>query len=119
MIIIRKSLGPFWPSTTTFHFHCNDISKHNNHCTKICTSENIYKVADASATLESSISYDFDRQMEAKMTLNDAVAKRLLELCEERDYSLNQFATISGISHSTLKSIVDGQSQAPKITTIK
>ena len=53
------------------------------------------------------------------MTLNDAVAKRLLELCEERDYSLNQFATISGISHSTLQSIIDGQSQAPKITTIK
>jgi len=53
------------------------------------------------------------------MTLAEAVAKRLMELCEERSYSLNQFATISGISHSTLQSLIDGQSQDPKITTIK
>ena len=53
------------------------------------------------------------------MTLGKAVAERILELCREHNYSLNQFATISGISHSTLQSIMDGQSQDPKLSTIK
>ena len=43
---------------------------------------------------------------------------RIQELCEERDYSINYLATISGVSHSTLDSIMHGSSQNPKLKTI-
>ena len=46
------------------------------------------------------------------------LVQRITELCKERNYSTNYLATISGVSHSTLDSIMHGVSQNPKLKTI-
>ncbi|SCH51910.1 conjugal transfer protein TrbA [uncultured Ruminococcus sp.] len=52
------------------------------------------------------------------MKYDEILVHRIQELCEERDYSINYLATISGVSHSTLDSIMHGSSQNPKLKTI-
>lgn len=55
------------------------------------------------------------------MTMNTvtAVRNRILELCGERDITINKLATISAVSPSSIKSILYGKSQNPKLLTIK
>lgn len=53
------------------------------------------------------------------MTLSESIAKRLLDLCNQRSISLNKLASISGVTQSTLQSIIQGYSKNPKISTIK
>lgn len=48
-----------------------------------------------------------------------AIKNRILQLCGERDISVNKLATLCGLSPSSLKSILYGRSQNPKILTIK
>lgn len=48
-----------------------------------------------------------------------AIKNRILQLCGERDISINKLATTCGLSPSSLKSILYGRSQNPKILTIK
>lgn len=48
-----------------------------------------------------------------------AVKNRILELCEEREISINKLATISGLPPSSIKNILYGKSQNPKVLTIK
>lgn len=48
-----------------------------------------------------------------------AVKDRLLALCYEHRISINKLATVSGVSPSTIKSILYGKSQNPGIVTIK
>lgn len=48
-----------------------------------------------------------------------AIKNRILQLCGEREISINKLATICGLSPSSLKSILYGRSQNPKILTIK
>lgn len=47
------------------------------------------------------------------------VKNRILSLCEEKRITINRLATESGISPSTIKSILYGKSQNPGIVTIK
>ncbi|MBE6587678.1 MAG: helix-turn-helix transcriptional regulator [Ruminococcaceae bacterium] len=47
------------------------------------------------------------------------IKNRILQLCGERDISINKLATVCGLSPSSLKSILYGKSQNPKILTIK
>lgn len=44
-----------------------------------------------------------------------AIRNRILQLCEERNLTINKLATISAISPSSLKSILYGNSNNPKI----
>ena len=53
------------------------------------------------------------------MNTKEAVAARILELCDERDFAVNALATSSGISPSTLYSMLNEKSQNPGIVTIK
>ena len=53
------------------------------------------------------------------MTLNMAVAARILQLCGERDISINRLATLSALPPSSVKNILYGKSQNPKLLTIK
>ena len=53
------------------------------------------------------------------MKTYDAVRKRIVQLCDQYNISLNYLATCSGISRSTLKSIMYGNSKNPGIVTIK
>lgn len=53
------------------------------------------------------------------MTLGEACSKRILELCEENDISLNRLSIICGITQSTLNNITSGASTNPTISTVK
>lgn len=53
------------------------------------------------------------------MNTKEAVAKRILELCEERNIAINALATISGISPSTLYSILNEKSKNPGVVSVK
>ena len=53
------------------------------------------------------------------MNTKEAVAKRILELCEERDIAINALATVSGVSPSTIYSMLNEKSQNPGVVSIK
>ena len=53
------------------------------------------------------------------MDTSGAVANRLVSLCGQRGWTINQLATVSEVSPSTLKSILYGKSQNPGVVTIK
>ena len=48
-----------------------------------------------------------------------AVRNRILELCGERNISINKLANISALPPSSVKNILYGKSQNPKLLTIK
>ena len=48
-----------------------------------------------------------------------AIRGRILQLCEERNLTINKLATICALPPSSVKSILYGNSQNPKILTIK
>ncbi len=48
-----------------------------------------------------------------------AIRNRILQLCDERNLTINKLATISALPPSSVKSILYGNSQNPKILTIK
>lgn len=52
------------------------------------------------------------------MKLHEAVAKRILEYCKERNITPNKLCTMSGVIQSTINSIFSGRSQNPKLATI-
>ena len=48
-----------------------------------------------------------------------AVKFRIMQLCDERDISINRIATICALPPSSIKNILYGKSQNPKLLTIK
>lgn len=44
---------------------------------------------------------------------------RILQLCRERNITINKLANLSAVPPSSLKNILYGKSQNPKIITIK
>ena len=53
------------------------------------------------------------------MTVIEATRNRILQLCGERNITINHLATISALPPSSIKNILYGKSQNPKIITIK
>ena len=53
------------------------------------------------------------------MTISEAVIKRLYELCNERQITINKLSTISGITQSTVSDIVNGVTSSARMDTIK
>ena len=53
------------------------------------------------------------------MRTKQAIANRILELCSERNIAINELANISGVSPSTVYSILNEKSQNPGAITIK
>ena len=53
------------------------------------------------------------------MNTIEAIKRRILQLCEEKNISINQLANYSGLAPSTLKGILYDRSRNPKIITIK
>ena len=47
-----------------------------------------------------------------------AVRDRILQLCEQRNISINRLAALSGLPPSSIKNILYGKSQNPKLLTI-
>lgn len=48
-----------------------------------------------------------------------AIRNRILQLCGERNISVNKLANLSALPPSSVKNILYGKSQNPKIETIK
>jgi len=48
-----------------------------------------------------------------------AIKIRILHLCSEKDITINKLATISALPPSSIKNILYGRSNDPKIRTIK
>ncbi len=53
------------------------------------------------------------------MTIGEALRARILQLCNEREISINKLCTISGITQSTVNNIVSGRNNTATVTTIK
>lgn len=53
------------------------------------------------------------------MSIYDLVVQRIYELCKEREITPNALSYLSGVSQSTVKSILNGESKNPGIVTIK
>ena len=53
------------------------------------------------------------------MAIGDAVRQRILQLCAERDISVNKLSRISGVTQSTLNNIISGRNNSATVSTIK
>ena len=53
------------------------------------------------------------------MNTKEAVAKRILQLCEERQLAVNALATASGVSPSTVYSMLNEKSKNPGVISIQ
>lgn len=49
----------------------------------------------------------------------DAVVKRLRELMDERNLTMNGLANISAVAPTTVRNIFDGKSKNPGVVTLK
>lgn len=53
------------------------------------------------------------------MLIKEAIEKRIIELCNERNIAINALANVSGVSPSTVYSILNEKSQNPGVCSIK
>ena len=53
------------------------------------------------------------------MTVGEAVRQRILQLCQERNVSINKLSAISGVTQSTVNNIVSGRNNSATVSTIK
>ena len=53
------------------------------------------------------------------MNIGEAVKERILELCRERDISINRLSSMSGVTQSTVNNIVSGRNHSTTSSTIK
>lgn len=53
------------------------------------------------------------------MTIGTAVKERILELCEERNLSVNKLCSMSGVTQSTINNLVSGRNNSVTVSTIK
>ena len=52
------------------------------------------------------------------MNISEATRVRIVELCQERNITINKLATLSGITQSTLNNIIKGNSKTPTLQTV-
>lgn len=53
------------------------------------------------------------------MTVGEAVRQRIIQLCQERDISINKLSSVSGVTQSTVNNIVSGRNNSTTVSTIK
>lgn len=53
------------------------------------------------------------------MTAKKAVANRIIELCTAKNLTVNSLANISGVSPSTIYSMLNTKSQNPGVVSLK
>ena len=53
------------------------------------------------------------------MSISEAVAQRILGLCEERNITVNKLSSMSGVTQSTVNNIVSGRNNSATVATIK
>ena len=52
------------------------------------------------------------------MTIQQAMRNRILQLCGQRGVTINKLATLAALPPSSVKNILYGKSQDPKLSTI-
>lgn len=53
------------------------------------------------------------------MRIGEAVRLRILELCRERELSVNKLSGMCGLTQSTLNNIVSGRNNSATVATVK
>ncbi len=53
------------------------------------------------------------------MTIGEAVRLRILELCTQKNISVNRLCTLSGVTQSTVNNIVSGRNNSATLSTVK
>lgn len=53
------------------------------------------------------------------MNTKEAIAKRIIELCEQKSMAINALANASGVSPSTVYSMLNEKSQNPGVVSLK
>lgn len=53
------------------------------------------------------------------MNTKEAVAERIIQICKERNMAINALANLSGVSPSTVYSMLNAKSQNPGVVSIK
>ena len=53
------------------------------------------------------------------MTVGEAVRQRIIQLCQERNITVNKLSGISGVTQSTVNNIVSGRNNSATVSTIK
>ncbi|MBR5317860.1 MAG: helix-turn-helix transcriptional regulator [Lachnospiraceae bacterium] len=53
------------------------------------------------------------------MNIGEAVKERILELCREKNISINKLSIMSGVTQSTVNNIVSGRNHSTTVATIK
>ena len=53
------------------------------------------------------------------MNAKEAIAKRIIELCKEHGLTVNALANISGVSPSTIYSMLNEKSMNPGVVSLK
>ncbi len=53
------------------------------------------------------------------MNIGEAVKRRILELCQKQNISINKLSSMSGVTQSTVNNIVSGRNRSTTISTIK
>lgn len=61
----------------------------------------------------------FFRNEVISTNIGEAVKERILELCQQRNLSINKLSSISGVTQSTVNNIISGRNRSTTISTIK
>ena len=52
------------------------------------------------------------------MTYSEVVTKRIIDLCSEKNITINKLALLSGLRQSTLDNIIKGHTKSPGLRTL-
>ncbi len=53
------------------------------------------------------------------MTIGEAVKARVLELCHEKNLTINRLSIVSGITQSTVNNFISGRNHSITLSTLK
>lgn len=53
------------------------------------------------------------------MNVGEAVKVRILQLCQERNLSINKLSHMSGVTQSTVNNIISGRNRSATVSTIQ
>ncbi len=53
------------------------------------------------------------------MKIGEAVQRRILQLCDQRNLSVNKLSTLSGVTQSTVNNIISGRNNSATLATVK
>lgn len=53
------------------------------------------------------------------MTIGEAVKARMLELCREKELTINRLSIVSGVTQSTVNNFISGRNHSITLSTLK